>query len=232
MPTRSGVEYLGNAPSSTKAIKMKASGKSGGSVKKRPVHTASRIQTTSSSVRTKPAGKSTTERKRARVQELSKVRAASRKREVDKRRAVSQTSAAGSGRASDGRIQSRYKPDVGIEDTDGGTSLYSDERKPGYIFIQRRVDYNSAPTNCFKIDVRSDQDLRPPEVTNCGSFSLKLVTCKHVVCINKAKEVAHTVLSDYADVGNGEGWYKVNNSDSYMFILLFNNYMNNYRANT
>ena len=117
----------------------------------------------------------------------------------------------------------------GIEETDA--MEYSNVRKPGYIFVQRKI-VNGHPTDSYKIDVRSDQDGQPPEVTDCGSFSLKLVpkTCKHVQCITTSKSAACTANEDYADTGNGEGWFKIDDSDITSFVVVFNTCMRGYQT--
>lgn len=186
-------------------------------MKGRPVHTASRIQTASSRLGKKPAER-TREKKRGRVQKLSKMRVANRRQEVDKRRAL--TSEA---------LAPNEKVDVGIEETDGEAMEEDSERNPGHIYIQRKKHSNGVPTNSYKIDVRSNGDGEPAKITDCGSFYLEIVQSRCVVCINKAMEVVRKVLSEYADQGSGEGWFKVDNSDITMFTILFNNFMNNYK---
>ena len=117
----------------------------------------------------------------------------------------------------------------GIEETD--VMEYSDVRKPGYIFVQRKI-VNGHPTDSYKIDVRSDQDGQPPEVTDFGSFSLKLKpnTIKHVKCFNTARSAACTVNEDFADKSNGEGWFKVDDDDISGFIIVFNTCMRGYQT--
>ena len=105
-------------------------------------------------------------------------------------------------------------------------------KKPGYIFVQQKITSDGTPTDNYKIDVRSEQDQKPPEVVDCESFSLKLVprSCKRVSCIIKTAEVISTKLSEYSNDNEGDGWYKLTTQEDFnTFMVVFNDTAMKYR---
>ena len=115
----------------------------------------------------------------------------------------------------------------GYDDRDGpelGENQKEIIKKPGYIFVQQKIDSDGTPTNNYKIDVRSEQYQKPPKVVDCGSFSLKLVprSCYHVVCIIKTTEAMSTKLSEYSNDNEGDGWYTLTTQEDFnKFMAVF-----------
>ena len=107
----------------------------------------------------------------------------------------------------------------GYDEIDSGESQTS--RKPGYIYVQEKIAFDGTSTHNYKVEVNEQE---PPEVVDCGSFSLKLVPDSrfNVKCIVKTKEDVTKVLRDYSNANEGEGWYKVDtNEDFNGFIATF-----------
>ena len=115
----------------------------------------------------------------------------------------------------------------GYDDIDGPVFRDNEKvsKKPGYIFVQQKIDSDGTPTGNYKIDVRSEQDQKPPKVVDCGSFSLKLVprSCYHVVCIIKTTEAMSTKLSEYSNDNEGDGWYTLTTQEDFnKFMVVYN----------
>ena len=152
------------------------------------------------------------------IQEISKIQAMKRKETIDKKRF---------------RGPARIQPDGGDFPDIGTLTKPVVEDKPGYIFMQQKVDpkRDNEPVDFYKIEIEGKYENIPQE-TPCGKFKLLFMpnTCCRVTSMSQAKQATCNALSEYTNPGMREGWFQVSGENWDTFIDLYNNAVNNYRA--